>query len=104
MNFYVFPSERLGLLPSRLWPDTLLSIYIILAHLPTSDEHEHTTPRSTKSGPLFHIDSSWVTLAEILRSPTFAEGALPITLGFLTRLPMTPGKQPALAEKDVVFS
>lgn len=41
MNSYVFPWERLALLPSRLQPDTLLSIYIILAHLPTSEEHEH---------------------------------------------------------------
>lgn len=61
-------------------------------------------PEALNKGPLFHIDSSWVTLAKILRSPTFAECAMPITLEFLTRFPMTPGKQPALAEKDVVSS
>lgn len=41
-EFLCFPWERLGLLPSRLWLDTLLSIYIILVHLPMSDEHEHS--------------------------------------------------------------
>lgn len=84
-----FPWERLGLLPSRLWSDTSISMYIILVHLPMSDEQRTLPdPGALNKEPLFHIDSSWVTLAEISGSPTFAECALPITLGFLTRLPV----------------
>lgn len=54
-----------------------------------SDEQQtQPVPGALNKEPLFHIDSSWATLAEISRSPTFAEYALPITLGFLTRLPV----------------
>lgn len=86
---HVFPGKRLGLLSSRLWSDTLLSMYIILVHLPMFDEQRTLPdPGALNKEPLFHIDSSWVTLAEISGSPIFAECALPITLGFLTRHPM----------------